>query len=52
MKNVHRDDDRIAEIVTQKLDLKVQIRELRTQLANLNKDLLRAGGDIAEISAW
>lgn len=44
--------ERVRELVAQKLDLSQKIRDLRSEMGNLNKQLLDAGAGIAELAAW
>lgn len=50
--NTTRNDNRVYEIVSRKVEMVAQIRDLRTQLAKLNVELLSAGASPAEIASW
>jgi len=52
MQTPKRDEVQVQKILEEKVDLRIQIRDLRAQLAKLNKDLLKAGGNISELAAW
>ena len=46
------DQERVRDLVAQKLELSQKIRDLRSEMGNLNKELLQAGAGMAEIAAW